>query len=146
MWLRKTFPAAVFANTNILKKLFRICLDESEIKDLPEKKTLHIYCFNKNMVDGYVDRQGMVFSAGKYSMADQMCYTEFLRYYYLICKSIHHENQPNELTIIYILVNYLKILPLMISKEKLHLCWYIMCLININIRKTFAVFVLSIPG
>ena len=142
----KTFPAVVFANTNILKKLFRICLDESEIKDLPEKKTLHIYCFNKNMVDGYVDRQGMVFSAGKYSMADQMCYTEFLRYYYLICKSIHHENQPNELTIIYILVNYLKILPLMISKEKLHLCWYIMCLININIRKTFAVFVLSIPG
>ena len=55
MWLRKTFPAVVFANTNILKKLFRICLDESEIKDLPEKKTLHIYCFNKNMVDGYVD-------------------------------------------------------------------------------------------
>lgn len=146
MWLRKTFPAVVFANTNILKKLFRICLDESEIKDLPEKKTLHIYCFNKNMVDGYVDRQGMVFPAGKYSMADQMCYTEFLRYYYLICKSIHHENQPNELTIIYIPVNYLKILPVMISKEKLHLCWYIMCLININIRKTFAVFVLSIPG
>ena len=153
MWLRKTFPAVVFANTNILKKLFRICLNESEIKDLPEKKTLHIYCFNKNMVDGYVDRQGMVFSAGKYSMADQMCYTEFLRYYYLICKSIHHENQPNELTdnlleenSVCIPVNYLKILPLMISKEKLHLCWYIMCLININIRNTFAVFVLSIPG
>ena len=105
------------------------------------------------MVDGYVDRQGMVFSAGKYSMADQMCYTEFLRYYYLICKSIHHENQPNELTdnlleenSVCIPVNYLKILPLMISKEKLHLCWYIMCLININIRNTFAVFVLSIPG
>ena len=34
--LRKTFVAVVFANTNIPEKRFRVCLDESEIKDLPE--------------------------------------------------------------------------------------------------------------
>ena len=37
--LQKTFPAVVFANTNIPEKRFRVCLDEKEIKGLPENST-----------------------------------------------------------------------------------------------------------
>ena len=79
------------------------------------------------MVDGYAYQQDMIFAAGKYSMADQICYAEFLRYYYLICKSIYNENQPKELKDNLLEdnsfcspVNYPKILPLMSSKEKIH--------------------------
>ena len=68
-----------------------------------------------------------MFAAGEYPMADQMCYAEFLRYYYLIYESVHNENQPEELTDNLLEdnnlcspVNYPKILPLMSSKEKLH--------------------------
>ena len=39
LWLRKPFPAGVFANTNIAKNCFRNCLDETEIQDLPEYST-----------------------------------------------------------------------------------------------------------
>ena len=53
LWLRKTFPAAVFGNTNIPENRFRVCLDEGEIKDLPENST---DIFKKNMVDRCVDR------------------------------------------------------------------------------------------
>ena len=37
--LQKTFPAVVFANTNIPEKRFKVCLDEKEIKGLPENST-----------------------------------------------------------------------------------------------------------
>ena len=119
-----TFPAVVFANTNIPEKRFRVCLDESEIKDLPENST---DIFKKNMVDRYVDRPDLMFAAGKYSVDNQLCYPEFLRYYYLIYKSRHNDNQPEELTDNLLEansscspVNYPKILSLMSSKEKLH--------------------------
>ena len=35
-WLQKAFIPVVFANTNITENRFRVFLDESEIKDLPE--------------------------------------------------------------------------------------------------------------
>ena len=79
------------------------------------------------MVDKYVDQPDLMFAAGKYSVADQMCYAEFLRYYYLIYRSIHNDNQPEELTDNLVEdnspcspVNYPKILPLMSSREKLY--------------------------
>ena len=50
------------------------------------------------MVDRYVDRSDLIFTAVKYVMVDQMCYAEVLRYYYLIYKSMHNDNQPEELT------------------------------------------------
>ena len=122
--LRKTFPAVVFTNAYIPEEHFRLFLDESEIKDLPENST---DIFKKNMVDRYVDQPDLMFAAGKYSVADQMCYAEFLRYYYLIYKSIHNDNQPEELTDNLVEdnspcspVNYPKIVPLMSSKEKLY--------------------------
>ena len=39
LWLRKTFPAMVFANTNISENRSRVCFDEREIKDLSENPT-----------------------------------------------------------------------------------------------------------
>ena len=95
LWLRKTFSAVVFSNTNIPENRFRDCLEEKEIKDIPENST---DIFKKNMVDRYVDQPDLMFAAGKYAITDQMCYAEFLRYYYLIYKSIHNDNQPEELT------------------------------------------------
>ena len=80
LWLWKIFSAVVFTNTNIPENHFRVCLDEREIKDFPENST---DIFIKNMVDRYVDWPDLMFAAGKYAMADQMCYAEFLRYYYL---------------------------------------------------------------
>ena len=50
------------------------------------------------MVDRYVNQPDLIFAAGKYVMADQMCSTEFLRCYYLFYKSIHSDNQPEEVT------------------------------------------------
>ena len=41
-----------------------------------------------------------------------MCYTEFLRYYCLIYKSVHNDNQPEKLTDNLLEdINYHKILP-----------------------------------
>ena len=76
LWLRKKFPPVVFANTNISENCFRVCLDEREIKDLPENST---DIFRKNMVDRCVDQPDLMYAAGKYAMVDQMCYAEFLR-------------------------------------------------------------------
>ena len=45
----------------------------------------------------YIDRPDLIFAAGKYSMAGEMCYAEFLWYYYLIYKAAHNDNQPEEL-------------------------------------------------
>ena len=33
-WLRKTFPAVIFANSNIPEKRFRLCLAEHEVSEL----------------------------------------------------------------------------------------------------------------
>lgn len=38
-WLQKTFSVLVFDNKNILEKRFRVCLNESKIKHLPENLT-----------------------------------------------------------------------------------------------------------
>ena len=39
LWLQKTFPAMVFANTNIPENRFRVCFDEREMKNLLENST-----------------------------------------------------------------------------------------------------------
>ena len=77
LWLRKTFPAVFSTNTNIPENYFWVHLDEGEIKDVPENST---DIFKKNMVDRYVDQPDLMFAAGKYVMAEQMCYAEFLQY------------------------------------------------------------------
>jgi len=39
LWLRKTFPAVTFGNTNLPEKRYRICKSEKELKELPEDST-----------------------------------------------------------------------------------------------------------
>ena len=34
-WLCKTFPGAVFGNSNVPEKRYRICCDEKDISELP---------------------------------------------------------------------------------------------------------------
>jgi len=48
IWLRKTFPAVVFANSNIPEKRYRICRTEEEISNLPPDST---DIFRRNMME-----------------------------------------------------------------------------------------------
>ena len=36
LWLRKTYPRVIFANSNLPENRFKICRSEEEIKELPE--------------------------------------------------------------------------------------------------------------
>ena len=36
LWLRKTFPGVIFANSNLPENRFRICRSKEEIDELPE--------------------------------------------------------------------------------------------------------------
>jgi len=38
IWLRKTFPAVIFANSNIPEKRYRVCRTEEEISNLPPRQ------------------------------------------------------------------------------------------------------------
>ena len=36
LWLRKTFPGVIFANSNLTENRFRVCRSKEEIEELPE--------------------------------------------------------------------------------------------------------------
>ena len=124
LWLRKTCPGVIFANSNLPENRFRICRSKEEIDELPEDST---DIFKRNMVDRYIDRPNRTFLKGKYRVLDDFCYAEFLAHYYLLPKksddsindsqpivlqeSLSEENQTT--------CNYPATLPLMNSKEKL---------------------------
>ena len=94
-WLRKTFPGVVFANSNVPEKRYRICLNEEEIAQLPEEST---DVFKKNMIDRYIDRPNSSVDGGKYSVLENFCYAEFLRYYYVKARpNDENDYQPQEL-------------------------------------------------
>ena len=46
LWLRKTFPASVFANTNLPERRYRICNSQEDINKIPEVvlKYLNVIC------------------------------------------------------------------------------------------------------
>ena len=50
LWLRKVFPAKLFANTNLPENKYRVCVIEKEIKQLPEPST---DIFKTIMLDRY---------------------------------------------------------------------------------------------
>ena len=80
LWLRKTCPSVVFANSNLPEKRYRICHSEAEISNMPaNSKDL----FKRNMLDQYIDRPDKIFRLGKYQLLDEMCYAEFLSNYSL---------------------------------------------------------------
>ena len=95
-WLRKTLPGAIFANSNIPEKRFRIFLNENKISDLPEDSK---NSFERIMVDRYIDRPDMTSFGGRYSLLNYFCYAEIIRFYYLApnAKSNENDYQPEEL-------------------------------------------------
>ena len=126
-WLRKTFPGLIFANSNVPEKWFWICLKEDEMSELPaHSKNI----FKQNMVDLYVDRPNEVAFGEKYYVLDLMSFSEFVTFFHLSFNSKFTDNdyQPEELLDEFLggnhksYVLYLKVIPLMSSKEKLK-CW-----------------------
>ena len=74
LWLRKTFPGVVFANSNLPENRFRICRSREEIIELPEDS---VDIFKRNMIDRYIDRPSCTFSNGKYSALDSFVMLNF---------------------------------------------------------------------
>ena len=63
LWLRKTFPCVIFANSNLPENRFKICRSEEEIKELPADST---DIFKRNVIDRYQDRPDKKFKQGIY--------------------------------------------------------------------------------
>ena len=78
-----------FANSNIPKKRFRLCLAKHEISESPEDSKK---IFKPNMVDRYIDRPNLTSSTGKFAVLDAFCFAEFSRYYYLSSNPKYKEN------------------------------------------------------
>ena len=124
IWLRKTRPVVMFANSNIPEKRYRICRNEDEIAGMPSDST---DIFKRNMLDRYMDRPNAEFKNGRYGTVDTICYADFLSNYYVksnakpedqndcqpeILEEIISEIQGNSLP---------KTFPLMSSRETLTL-------------------------
>ena len=124
LWLRKTFPGVIFANSNLPENRFRICRSKEELDELPEDS---IDVFKKNMIDRYIDRPNRNFANGKYSVLDSFCFAEFIAHYYLLPKNIKDSGNDNQPTVLQEIIletnhmacNYPSTIPLMNSKEKL---------------------------
>ena len=83
LWLRKTFPGVIFANSNMPENRFRVCRSKEEIDELPEDSC---DIFKQNMIDRYIDRPNKTFLGGKYSILDDFCFAQFLAHYYVVPK------------------------------------------------------------
>ena len=121
LWLRKTFPGVTFANSNTPDHRYIMFRTEKEILELDDKRK---DVFKRNMLDRYINRPNPTFANGIYSVLDQFCYAEFLRYYYLSPKPIENGSQPEEfpdkvLERNHDALRYPRCIPLMSSKEKL---------------------------
>ena len=124
LWLRKTFPGVIFANSNLPENRFRICRSKEEIDELPEDSA---DIFKRNMIDRYIDGPTSTFLNGRYSILDGFCYAEFVAHYYLLPKNSNDSVNDNQPTVLQELIlevnhtacNYPGTIPLMNSKEKL---------------------------
>ena len=77
------------------------------------------------MLGWYKDRPCSKFETGQYSVVTELCFAEFLWFYYLKCDLVSNDNQPIELTDPDIennhfssSTNYPKVIPLMSNKDK----------------------------
>ena len=93
LWLRKTFPGVIFANSNLPENRYRMFRSEEEIRELPDDST-DIY--KRNMLDRYMDRPNSSFRNGKFLMIDKLCYAEFLSHYYVKPKPKDGEENDNQ--------------------------------------------------
>ena len=115
LWLRKVFPGAIYANTNIPEKRFKSF-------ELPDKSE---DIFKKNMLDRHMDRPDEKFQNEKFAAVNSLCYAKFLRYYYVSTISNKNDWQPVELTDdmldtnLAVASHYPSAIPLMSSPDKL---------------------------
>ena len=58
--------------------MYRVCCSEKELQEMCEDST-DIF-----KLDQYMDRPGLAFSGGKYSILVRFCYTEFFAHYTLV--------------------------------------------------------------
>ena len=72
--LRKVFPAVLFANIYLPENIYRVCVSEKEIKQLPESFT---DIFKTNILYRYKDRPSDKFGAGQYSIVNERCLAQF---------------------------------------------------------------------
>ena len=124
LWLRKTFPGVIFANSNLPEHRYRVCRSEAELLEMPDDST---DVFKRNMLDRYIDRPNHRFAGGKYRELDTFCFAEFIAHYYLAPRKTEDEENDNQPEILnenvlednHNLCNYPCTIPLMSSKEKL---------------------------
>ena len=121
LWLRKTFPGVIFANSSTPDCRYKMFRNQEEIEQLPDDS---LDVFKKNMVDRYIDRPNATFLNAKYSVLDRFCFAEFLRYYYVTPPKNTNDCQPEELSdktleICHDGLLYPVVIPLMSSKQKL---------------------------
>ena len=86
LWLRKSSPGVLIANSNLPEHRLKMCLNKEDIKELPEDST---NIFNKNLIDRYMARPNSQCAGGKYCAVAFICFADFLANYYLTPK-------PNE--------------------------------------------------
>ena len=84
LWHRKTYPAVVFANSNLTENRFRIFRSREEIDELPEDS---VDVFKRSMIDRYLDKLNLTFSNGNYSVLNNFCYPEFVAHYNFLPKN-----------------------------------------------------------
>ena len=110
IWLRKTSPGVIFANSNLPENRYRILKSEEEISNMEEGET---DIFKKNMLERYMNRPDHNFRKGRYAALENLCYAQFLANYYLDSKkSKEEENDLSTLP---------ESVPLMIGKGYLKL-------------------------
>ena len=80
IWLRKTSPGVIFANSNLPENRYRILKSEEDISNMEEGET---DIFKRNMLERYINRPDRNFRKGKYAALDNLCYAHFLANYYL---------------------------------------------------------------
>ena len=98
LWLRKTFPASVFLNTNLPEERIRARKADRQIADLDDNST-DIY--NSNIMERYADRPNRTYMAGAFLQVDNLCLAEFAAYYYKPYRELgtdDNDNQPVVLT------------------------------------------------
>ena len=89
IWLRKTSPGVVFANSNLPENRYRVCKSQEEISKMDLDDT---NVFKKNMLDRYLDRPNARYAKGRYAALDHLCFSEFLANYTLESKNKDDEN------------------------------------------------------
>ena len=124
IWLRKTSPQVIFANSNLPDDRYRIFKTEEEILNMADDET---NVFKRNMLDRYIDRPNSSFKNGKFAIIDSICYAEFLRNYTLDKKPNENDENDYQPQVLEEVIededtNLLpKVVPLMSSRERLKL-------------------------